>query len=214
MIWVGFILPLLLGFLRRDVRFMVLDGELAVAIASVLGFNGLFAVTGGIVARVFVAKSRPMAAWISVAIATVISGALSISYGYVEARAKTVPSHIVETLESPISIRAYSGLIPASAKSDAEWMTTSLAQVITLPPGFRAITTAERCWQRVFEASRQNVADRYPVLNGIDSVVTRGELMELIEDTQRSNPEIFTNARWPEIIARQFATSNNLAARD
>lgn len=82
----GVILPLLVGLLHNDVRDAMTAGRWPTVVGMVLGFNGLFALSGGILAAIFSMKSRPRAAWICVGVATVVSGALSASSGAIKER--------------------------------------------------------------------------------------------------------------------------------
>ena len=86
----GVILPLLVGLLHHDVRDAISAGRWPTVAGMVLGFNGLFALIGGILATVFSVKSRPRAAWICVGIATVVSGALSASSGAIKERVEVM----------------------------------------------------------------------------------------------------------------------------
>jgi hypothetical protein len=86
----GVILPLLVGLLHHDVRDAISAGRWPTVAGMVLGFNGLFALIGGILATVFSVKLRPRAAWICVGIATVVSGALSASSGAIKERVEVM----------------------------------------------------------------------------------------------------------------------------
>lgn len=80
------ILPLLVGLLHQQVRNAVSVGQWPTVFGLVLGFNGLFALCGGILAAIFSAKSRLRAAWICVGVATIVSGVLSASSGAIKQR--------------------------------------------------------------------------------------------------------------------------------
>jgi hypothetical protein len=86
----GVILPLFVGLLHHEVRDALFAGRWPTAAGIVLGFNGIFALVGGMFAAIFALKSRLRAALICVGIATVVSGALSASSGPIKERIESM----------------------------------------------------------------------------------------------------------------------------
>jgi hypothetical protein len=86
----GVILPLFVGLLHHEVRDALYAGRWPTAAGIVLGFNGIFALVGGMFAAIFALKSRLRAALICVGIATVVSGALSASSGPIKERIESM----------------------------------------------------------------------------------------------------------------------------
>jgi hypothetical protein len=70
-------LPLIVGFLDHDVQRAVATGRWPTAIGTIIGFNGLFAIIAVILTIIFTIKSRTRAAWLSIAIPTLVSASLS-----------------------------------------------------------------------------------------------------------------------------------------
>lgn len=86
----GLGLPLLATFLHPEISAALSGNQWSYVVGLILGRGGIFAVLAGVMATAFALNSRLRDAWVSVAIATVVSGVMAGSSGVVKGRMETM----------------------------------------------------------------------------------------------------------------------------